>query len=490
MRKKVLMLFTALMMILALFAPAVSAADYPQNGQFIAYYDEDKLVKDISSKDGGTTYYNGAAEAASSLIRTTTRSTPDPEDWPLLMYNELNVGLSPCDGLPADYLNNGTLNMANSAIGAVNPVIANGHIFIMSGYNGFDEPQDLEFINLTCVNENTLQTEWIFNMSRLIHYGSWSSPAYDYENDYVYAASDNKLYCINVSIGEEVWNFTTFGSTSCNGGPTVGGNWVFFSDWQGSGDGPNYYCLDKTTKEVKWIFNSTKVTGGLNYMEYAQATPAYESLGSNEYIYVAGWGYDDVWHQAGYIFKIKVSDGTMVWGDEVSDLGGFCGSPSIGGGYVYITSYHFSDEGALFKYSKRGTGDISYVDYVRTNRTDATPSIDLASDRIYVSGGCGIYAPSGVTCYNTSLSMLWCRSNEDMGGWTCSVAAGNDTDGHEVVFVGSEEPNPPYCYHTLNALYAINGTTKWSHEGGGATVAIAHDKIYTVDNMGDVWVFR
>lgn len=285
--KRTMMLLIAALMVLAICVPAAMAADYPQNGQFIAFYDEDQIAKDSSSsKDGGTTFVNpDATKKATTLVSTVTRTDPG-NDWPQFHRYVKNAGNSPCNALPQS---NPTVYDFDDreVIGTINPVIENGKILVLTGYSGFDEPQALTEINLTCIYENNMTVAWDFALPRTVHYGSWSSPATD--GTYAYAASDNKLYCVNLATGTEVWNFTTLKSASCNGGPTIGGNYVFCSDWDSSNC--NYYCLDKDDGGLNWIFNDSCTTKDSGYF---QATPAYESVSGNEYVYLTGWGYNNV----------------------------------------------------------------------------------------------------------------------------------------------------------------------------------------------------
>ena len=282
--QKALLPILAVFMVLALFAPAAAAADYPQNGQFIAHYDEERVANDVSSsKDGGTTYYNDNAVDKAAPPQIGVQALPG-EDWPQFHRYIKNQGNSPCDGLPNSN-SSVTVFDDRDVIGTINPVIENGRVLLLTGYAGFDEPQNLDEINLTCLYENNLTVAWDFPLPRNVHYGSWSSPATD--GTYAYAASDNKLYCVDLATGQEVWNFTTIKSTSCNGGPTIGGNYVFCSDWDSNNC--NYYCLDKDDGDLNWIFNSTCTDKDSGYF---QATPAYESVSGNEYVYLTGWGYD------------------------------------------------------------------------------------------------------------------------------------------------------------------------------------------------------
>jgi len=465
--KKVVLPILAAFMVLALFAPAAAAGDYPQNGQFMAYYDGDVIAKmnAVSSDNGGTMFVN--ANAAKTANIPVARALLTANDWPQFMYNAKNTGNSPSTGLPAS--NATKFDKDINAIGTVNPVVANGKIFVMTGYSGFDEPSDLTEIYLTCLDEATGNYVWNFTLPRNVHYGSWSSPSTD--GTYVYAASDNKLCCVRVSDGQEAWNFTTIGDTSCNGGPTIGGDYVFCSDWyQG-----NYYCLDKDDGDLNWIFNSTCTA---NDSTYFQGTPAYDA--SDGSVYLTGW--DSV----GVLYKVNVSTGNEVWSVVASDAGGFCGSAALDDEYVYVTSYNFSGDGKLYKYAK-STGAL--INSVTIEATDATPAIDEENSLVYVSGGTSGFTDPGVRCfYTNNFTEKWNRTpmdgtNEDMGGWTCSVSL---ADGY--AFVG-REASYPWCYDTTYALDGMTGATVWFYPQGGATAAIANGDVYTIGNNGHLYAF-
>lgn len=465
MRKRAMLPILAALMVLALCVPAVSAANYPQNGQFIAYYDSDRVAQDLApSPDGGTTFFNAGAATAATSARTSFTAN----DWPQFHYDEKNAGHSPSTGLPST----ASLKFDRdvNAIGTVNPVVANGKIFVLTGYSGFDEPSGLTGIYLTCLNETTGDYVWNFTLPRNPPYlGSWSSPTTD--GVYVYASSDNKTYCVRVSDGTEVWNFTTIGDKSCNGGPKIGGDYVFCSDWyQG-----HYYCLDRYTGALQWVFDSTSTA---NDTTYFQGTPAYDA--SDGSVYLTGW--DSV----GVLYKVNVSTGNEVWSVVASGAGGFCGSAALDDEYVYVTSYNFSGDGKLYKYDK---SNGALIDSVTIEATDATPAIDEENGLVYVSGGTSGFMDPGVRCFFTgNFTELWNRTpmdgtNEDMGGWTCSVSL---ADGY--AFVG-REAGYPYCYDTVYALDAMTGATIWSYPQGGATAAIANGDVYTIGNDGHLYAF-
>ncbi|WP_421909267.1 PQQ-binding-like beta-propeller repeat protein [Methanolacinia petrolearia] len=475
------MLFIAGMMVLALFVPAAMAASYPQNGQFIAQYDEDKLAKDTSSENGGTTYYAGeATKAAASLVSVATTRSLDQYDWPQFMYDEANMGYSPCSNLPDDNTSVVVFD-DREVIGTVNPIVADGKIFLYTGYAGFDEPSGLTEINLTCIDESNMTVDWDFPLPRTQHLGSWGAPATD--GTYVYAASDNKIYKIRISDCYEMWNFTTIENAMCNGGLTVTDDYVFGSDWYG-----DYYCLFKDNGSQKWVFNNSDTR---NYdMTYSQSTPAYDpDEGTAGMMYVCGWGYDSNTTYSGFLYKVNVATGREVWSKGVGTgySESFCGSPSTDGTNVYVASYSLSSDGNLYAYEIDGT----YINKTPIERTDATPSLDTENGLVYVSGGWngGSWgsADPGLRCFQMDeyLTPVWDRENEEMGGWTCLVAIG---DGY--VFVGKESSDMnSFCYNTTYALNASTGATEWFYPAGGATAAIANDKVYTAGNDGFLYIF-
>jgi outer membrane protein assembly factor BamB len=450
-------------MLLALAGPAL-AANYPNNAQFIAYYNPEALANaGITTPDNaGTTYVNPAAATTKKVAAnalTTTLTTPSSTDWPQFHYNAKHDGTSPSTGLPSS---NSSVWSANiQAIGTTNPIISNGKVFVLTGFAGFDEPSALTQINLTCLDESTGSVLWNFPLPRMVHYGSWSSPATD--GTYVYASSDYQHYAIRVSDGVEMWNFTGY-NVNVNGGPVIGGDNVYFSDWS------DYYCLDKTTGSLNWVFDNTDTT---TYdMNYAQASPAYDATDGS--IYVTGYT-----GSVGYLYKVD-SSGNEVWSVQGDSNQNFCGSAALDSSNVYVTSYNFNGNGKLYAYSK-SNGTLVWSKSIE--RSDATPAI--ANGLVYVDGGCAGYANPGVRAfYANDGTLAWSRANAGMGGWTDSVSV---ADGY--AFVGHESSSNNYCYDTVYALDALTGATEWSHPQGGATAAIANGQMYTIGNDGYLYRF-
>jgi len=475
-----LAVIVAACMLLALAAPVLAAEDYPHHAQFIAYNDPDALAHAASLLTGtpGYTYVNPAAltsEKTASKTSIGIMTTPLSTDWPQFHYNAAHTGTSPSTGLPSD---NTTVWSANiQAIGTMNPIISNGKVFVLTGYAGFDEPTALTQINLTCMDESTGSVLWNFPLPRTVHYGSWSSPATD--GDYVYVSSDNKHYAVDYS-GNEVWNFTSF-EVNVNGGPSIGGDNVFFSDWGG-----NYYSLNKATGSLNWVFNNSDTVSF--DMQYSQGSPAYDAADNS--IYVTGYTYSGGSGgpgSRGYLYKVNASGGEE-WSVQSNQGENFCGSAAFDGSQVYVTSYNFSGDGRLYAYAKSNGAAQWRGNFPSIERTDATPAI--VNGLVYVTGGWngGYYgsAEPGVRAYYTNNGTLkWSRINQNMGGWTDSASV---ADGY--VYVGKESgDNSLYCYNTTYALNVATGATEWFYPQGGATAAIANGKMYTIGNNGYLYRF-
>jgi outer membrane protein assembly factor BamB len=463
---KALVALAATCLLLAVMVPAVAAADYPHNGQFIAYYNASALAELKTPANAGIAYINPVTtttkNAAARALTITPLTTPSSTDWPQFHYNEKHVGVSPSTGLPS---NNSSVWSANiSAIGTMNPIISNGKVFVLTGYAGFDEPDGLTTINLTCIDEATGNILWQSPpMSRQIHYGSYSSPATD--GNYVYVSTDYTIYAIRVSDGSFAWTNTTIGF-NVNGGPAVGGNNIFASDWSG-----NYYSIDKSTGFINWIFNNTDTK---QYdMTYSQASPAYDA--SDGSIYVTGYT-----GSRGYLYKVN-STGGEEWSVQSDSNQNFCGSASVDADNVYVTSYNFNGNGKLYAYAK---SNGSPVWNKSIERSDATPAI--SNGLVFVGGGCAGFANPGVRAFYTiNGTRAWSRANAGMGGWTNSISV---ADGY--AFVGHENSTAPYySYDTVYALNATTGDTVWSYPQGGATAAIANGKMYTIGNNGYLYRF-
>ena len=464
-------------LLLAVMVPAVAAAAYPHNGQFMGYYERNAIsTTSKATTAGGYTYVNTAA----TMSRVTPLATPSSTDWPQFFYNAAHTGYSPSTGLPSS--NSSVWSKNFTAIGTTNPIVSNGKIFLLTGYAGFDEPDGLTTINLTCLNaSNPSQILWNFTLPRTIHWGSWASPATD--GTYVYVSSDNKHYAINVTTGQAAWSFTGFSYIE-NGGPSTSDTMVFLSDsgdYSSSTNG-TYYGLFKNNGTLRWTFNYTNANPAF---KYSQASPAYDS--SDNSVYVTGY---DSNYDEGYLYKLNATTGSEIWYTESNSGEIFGGSASVDSTKVYVTSYNFDGgNGNVYAYYKNN-GTLAWSQPIEPS--DATPSI--ANGIVYVSGGTAGFTQHGVYAFNASTgSVVWHLDGadgtnpNDIGGWTDSPSVANG-----YVFVGHETDNssyPDYCYNAIYALNATTGATVWYYPQGGATAAIANSQVYTIGNNGYLYRF-
>lgn len=465
-------------MLLAVMAPAVAAADYPRNAQFMVQHDPAALGNASEQLSGtpGTLYVNPDTEATTTskalqpILRTTTRS----DNWPQFHYDAAHTGLSPTTGLTTSN-SSAYRKILNKALSSTNPLIANGYVYVLTNYTGMWEPDKLPSINLTCLRESDLSIQWQFPLPRKVHYGSWSSPAVDLDSDTVFVSSDFQHFAINATSGKERWNYTSK-DVNVNGGPSIGGGNVYFSDWGDGGVGGDYYSLNKTTKVVNWIFNNTRT---LNYdMAYAQGSPAYDS--TDDSVYVTGWTYSGAngTGSRGYLYKVN-STGYEVW-SVISDITmNFCGSAAVGSDTVYVASYNFSGWSKLYAYNKTD-GSLRWSNW--TEDTDGTPA--LANGLVYTSGGTIGYSTPGVRAFNASTGVLvWSNTSAGYGGWTDSVSVANG-----YAFAGREYPEFG-SYTGFAAFNATTGIISWYHPKGGSTAGIANSKAYTIGYDGYLYRF-
>ncbi|MEW6070375.1 MAG: PQQ-binding-like beta-propeller repeat protein, partial [Candidatus Thermoplasmatota archaeon] len=117
------------------------------------------------------------------------------------------------------------------------PAIANGYVFIGSNDD-----------KLYCLNTSTGECLWNYTTEDDI----CSSPAVAYGRVFVGSGNYNynpsrKLYCLNAVTGALIWNYSTNGVIASS--PAVAYGKVFF----GSTDG-NLYCLNATTGEQVWTY--------------------------------------------------------------------------------------------------------------------------------------------------------------------------------------------------------------------------------------------
>ena len=289
-------------------------------------------------------------------------------------------------------------------------------------------------------------------------YGSWATPAY--QDGLVFTPGDGARYASN---GTLLWIGLP---DNTNGGPMVAEGKVFIGNW----DGGKYFAFDEKTGQQIWSFT---VSG------YAQGTPAYH----NGKLFLTSWYYEE--SPAGYLYCVNADTGVLLWTtySDSSDQQ-FCGSPCIAAGYVYVTSYNFYGEGAIYCFLE---SDGSLVWQQTIQRTDSTPAYH--DGKVYVTGGCYGYSDRQTYCFDAVTgTLIWSTTPEqEIGGWTTSVVISADGK----VFVGRESAwgGMRFGYDKLFALDAATGAEVWSYNGCGSTVAISDGVVYSAGIDGRIYAF-
>ncbi len=283
---------------------------------------------------------------------------------------------------------------------------------------------------------------------------SWVTPTYHNGRVFLPAA---RTYCFDSEDGSEIWAFTApTGVGAVDGSVAIaeGRGMVVTSDW----DGKNYYCLDEEDGTQIWNFTVTD--------DYAQSTPAI----SDGNVVFGSW----TWGLGGHIYCVNMTTGAEEWTFATPHHP--CGSATISGDFVYMTTYNFSatqDPGELYALNLT---DGSKIWSQPVERTDSTPAI--AYGNVYVCGGCKGISDLVTYCFNaTTGDAVWNTSaSDELGNWKCSPAV---ADG--MVFVGKPYFNDGVMdYVGTYALNASTGGVVWNHPKGGSSPAVADGMVFTI----------
>jgi len=362
-------------------------------------------------------------------------------DWEQFHKNAANTG-----NTTSTVSDNNSIVWFSDAIGAVESssvVVANNHVFVYCSNN------------VTCLDESTGAVVWTSAALDAPTWDSWSSPAYHDGN--IFIGSGTKVYSINGTDGTLNWTYTMpSAKEACNASVTVADGKVFASDW----DGSHYYCLNEADGSHIWTFT---VSG------YAQGTPAYD----NGKVYLTSW----VWGGNGHVYCVYSDNGSQVW-HETAPLA-VAGSATVANNAVYFATYNFGGTGKLYALDS-DNGSVLW-ESVAIQSTDATPAV--ADGKVYISGGCPGYWDLATYCFSAdSGTQLW--KVDDIGGWTCSMAAA----GNAVLVGNLKDAWSGVGSYGTYALNPTTGATIWSSSYGGSSPAVANGKVFTIAH-GRVYAF-
>jgi outer membrane protein assembly factor BamB len=377
-------------------------------------------------------------------------------DWPQFHNSANSAGYS-TSAAP----NTNNLLWASENIGASissSPVIAGGKVYVYGcpSSDGFSASKS----SIVCLDETTGDKIWETAIDKS-KWGSWSSPAYD--NGKIFIGSGSKAFCLDATSGTILWSYPMHLDV-VNGSPRVVDGKAFFTDWDPNHGGISYiYCLDANGGSRIW---EHQLVGD------SQSTPAY----CDGKIYVNSWGYVTGANTgANNTYCLDAGDGHEIWHQQGLEKQ-TCGSPSVGGGKVFVATYDFYGMGELAALDA-GDGHIIWGP-ITIQRTDTTPA--YADGKLYLCGGCAGYSDQETYCFDAETgNQIWKQS--DLGNWTCSVAVADNK-----VFVG--KAGEFFDYTGVYALDVADGHVVWSSDKGGASPVVADDKVFSLSG-GKVYAF-
>jgi outer membrane protein assembly factor BamB len=173
-------------------------------------------------------------------------------------------------------------------------------------------------------NETTSALLWVQNAV----FGFDNFGTATYEDGVLYAPSkgDNKLYAVNATNGDIIWNTTV---RQCDGSPCIDGNFVYVGECIGPYGEPTPFAramaLNRTNGEVIWDFvepnNNTWVGSPLINGEYVYYTTSYDTS------YTTGSG----------VYALNKTNGHVLWRQ---DIGNIVGSVAYDSDMIFISAYN------------------------------------------------------------------------------------------------------------------------------------------------------
>ncbi|MGA3191658.1 MAG: PQQ-binding-like beta-propeller repeat protein [Candidatus Bathyarchaeia archaeon] len=173
-------------------------------------------------------------------------------------------------------------------------------------------------------NETTSALLWVQNAV----FGFDNFGTATYKDGVLYAPSkgDNKLYAVNATNGDIIWNTTV---RQCDGSPCIDGDVVYVGECMEVYGEPTPFAralaLNKTNGEEIWDFvepnNNTWVGSPLVNGEYVYYTTSYDTS------YTTGSG----------VYALNKTNGHVLWRQDIGDI---VGSVAYDSGMVFISVYN------------------------------------------------------------------------------------------------------------------------------------------------------
>jgi outer membrane protein assembly factor BamB len=228
--------------------------------------------------------------------------------------------------------------ITDSSLTYSSPVVACGRVYIGS----FDN-------KVYCINATMGNLLWSYSTGLYIE----SSPAFAGGCIYI-GSGDSKIYCLNAFTGKFIWSYIT--GYMVKASPAIASGFVYI----GSMDG-NVYCLNATTGSYIWSFaigsgvHCTPVVADGHVYVGSQGNIIYcldQNTGTiiwgNSYpmyspeIYTVAFASGCIYlgdNDAGILYCIDAIQGNVLWSYQVNaTYYGICTTPAIANGRVYFGS--------------------------------------------------------------------------------------------------------------------------------------------------------
>jgi outer membrane protein assembly factor BamB len=313
-----------------------------------------------------------------------------------------------------------------------------------------------------------------------------------------FGSGDSNFYCLDAATGALIWSYQVDLGNWFEGQPAYANGFVYFADFDGTGNTNAAYCLDADDGSVVWtyddawsrgeladVYNGNVYIGmptGVLCLDCTDGTRVWERdfddwvdsgpvlYNGNVYLAAnttrAGGEYKD-----GYFYCLSSDDGDTVW--EYEEDGGFTSHPSIVNDRVYVGF----EEGPLKHY-------LYCLDAVTGTKVWESSCGDAVSG--FVSNGDGrVYCgcdDGRVYCFNASTGAEVWSYDVGTGGvlpYGDTYFGGTFYYGGQV-FLGSSA-GYGYSSNYVYCLNAANGNLVWRYRTAGAIgcwPVVVNDRVY------------
>jgi parallel beta-helix repeat protein len=376
-------------------------------------------------------YAMGNSNRQGSVLSRNMQSTFDQESWPTFQHDLCHTGYS-TSSTPS--LNN-MLWISEIGEQGSSPIVAGSRVFV-----GSDD-------GLFCLNTSTGQQVWNCSIGQV-----FSTPTVGEGRVYVVPAHST-IHAVNETSGQILWNYTTGGFVTypTYSSPALAHGKLFV----GHADG-EIYCLNASNGELVWNYTTS---------DWVTSSPAI----CNGKVFVAS--------HDGELYCLDEATGGLIWNFS---MGGWtASSPAIaddkvfiGAPYQRVIALNASTGQLIWNYTSDAPWPRDRFEY-------STPAV--AYDRVFIQS-----ANAKIVALNASNGQLaWTYLTQDDPYSTFGELDSSPAVAGGTIFVGSED-------HNLYALNVSDGglVDKWTTSGRvDYSFAIADGKAFVKSDDGKVYAF-